>query len=246
MSLDLKNIDKTYRSGFGSHNDCIALSDVSFSIPSGSVLALIGQNGAGKTTLIKCLMEFIHLDRGEIRFNENKIGELKQNNQIGYMPETVRFPGLITLKEYIDDLLVLRGLKIEDYQQHYSRLIQALNMAKHEEKILTQCSKGTMKKAAFIQAVLHCPALLVLDEPTDGLDPVSRRALLNEVSEMKRNGSTVIITTHLLSDLSLVADQVVVLQNGRLIQDIPYTQIETSLDDWYLQTLLEHGELDKL
>ena len=98
-----------------------------------------------------------------------------------------------------------------------------------------------MKKATFIQAIVHSPQLLVLDEPTDGLDPVSRRMLLNEILEIKKNGGTVIITTHILSDLAIVADKIVFLQNGKVICETKMNQINGSLDDWYLEKTMQYG-----
>ncbi len=245
MSLIIDHVYKTYQSGWFGSAKCQALKDVGFCAENGTVLALIGQNGAGKTTLVKCMLDFLRPDAGRISMDNSAILEIIRQGQLGYMPESLKFPGLITLKEYMTDLMVLRGRKMDDYQDRFDALTDKFGMKKHMDKLLTHYSKGTMKKAAFIQAVLHQPRLLVLDEPTDGLDPVSRRVLLQEVLDIKKNGGTVIITTHLLSDLAIVADRIIVLQNGRLICQTDMADIQGSLDDWYLQTITGQGGLDE-
>lgn len=246
MSLIINHINKIYKSGLFGNVKFIALSDINFSLETGHVLALIGQNGAGKTTLIKCILGFIRPNSGNISMDDNTILNIIRQGQLGYMPEMLKYEGLITFNEYIRDLMVLRGKNMSDYQERYISLLDKFHMHKHMNKLLTQYSKGTMKKATFIQAILHNPNLLILDEPTDGLDPISRRVLLNEVLEIKRNGGTVIITTHLLSDLSIVADKIVVLQNGKLISQSEMKNIHESLDDWYLQTITQQGGLDEI
>jgi ABC-type multidrug transport system ATPase subunit len=241
MSLIVDNISKTYRSGLFFHDKVEALKNVSFTQKTGTVLALIGQNGAGKTTLIKCILDFIRPDTGSVAMSGCRIKDIIKKGQVGYMPELLQFPNMITLDEYLTDLMILRGKRKEEYCELYDALIEKFYMGEHIDKSISQYSKGTKKKAAFLQAILHKPKLLILDEPTDGLDPVSRRALLNEVNSIKKSGCTVIITTHLLSDLSMVSDKIIVLQCGRLISETYLESIQGSLDDWYLQTIFEQG-----
>ncbi|HPG92545.1 MAG TPA: ABC transporter ATP-binding protein [Clostridia bacterium] len=245
MSLNITNVSKTYKGGLWK-NGTQALCDVDFTLNNGKTLALIGQNGAGKTTLIKCVLNLLYPDKGKITFDESEIELLIKNGELGYMPESMRFPDMITLKEYVSDLMDLRGKKFGDYQERFNELVDKFYMTPHINKVFSKYSKGTMKKAAFIQAILHNPKLLVLDEPTDGLDPVSRRILLNEVTKIKQSGGTVIITTHILSDLQIVADEVIVLQKGVLIKHSQMNEIKGSLDDWYIETLLKNGGLENL
>lgn len=246
MSFVVDKVNKTYKSGILPRKKFKALHDISFELEKGSVLALIGQNGAGKTTLIKCILSLLQLDSGSISMDNKNIVETIQNGELRYMPESLKNDGMITLKEYITDLMVLRDKDMDEYEERYEMLMDKFHMRKHANKNFTQFSKGTMKKAVFIQAVLHNPSLLILDEPTDGLDPVSRRALLNEVLEIKKNGGTVIITTHLLSDLSIVADKVVVLQNGDVIAESLMDEMKESLEDWYIDVITKQGGLDEL
>lgn len=246
MSLNVEHINKSYKSGWIKDEKIFSLNDVSFTLEKGKILALIGQNGAGKTTLIKCMLNLLHPDSGTILSGGNTIEQMIEKGSLGFMPDSLKFPDMITLKEYITDLMVLRGKRFSDYEEDFYQLADKLYMTKHLDKLITQYSKGTMKKAAFIQAVIHRPELLILDEPTDGLDPVSRRILLKELLNMKENGSTIVIATHLLSDISMIADEVVVLQNGYVIKKSNRTDIKCSLDDWYLQTILENGGMEDL
>lgn len=246
MSFVVEEVNKTYKSGIMKRKKFKALNNINFVLEKKNVLALIGQNGAGKTTLIKCILGLLQLDSGRITMDNKKISEVIGNGELGYMPESLKIDGMITLKEYITDLMILRGKNMSEYEDRYEMLIDKFHMRKHSNKNFTQYSKGTMKKAAFIQSVLHNPRLLILDEPTDGLDPVSRRVLLNEVLEIKKKGSTVIITTHLLSDLSIVADKIVVLQNGNLTAHSETNEINESLEDWYIQIITQQGGLSDL
>ena len=241
MSLVVENVSKTYRSGTWNIKEFKALKGVSFSLESGKVLALLGQNGAGKTTLIKCILNFLRIDSGDITMCGKSIETLIKNSEVGYMPEKLQLPKQVTIKEYISDLMILRGKKVSEYDDKLDTYIKKFYMEKHVQKKLEHYSKGTAKKAAFIQAIIHEPALLILDEPTDGLDPVSRRALLDEINELKRSGHTILISTHLLSDISIVADKAIVLQNGSIIQQSNLNELQDSLDDWYLNVILEHG-----
>ena len=246
MSLNVIHIGKTYKNGIINSKMTKALIDASFSVDSGTVLAIIGQNGAGKTTLIKCILNLIHPNTGEINFDDLKIDEIIRDGDLGYMPENLQFPEMITFKEYLSDIMILRGKDISCYQERLEDLIIKFYMSEHINKRISEYSKGTIKKIAFIQAILHQPKLLILDEPTDGLDPVSRRVLLNEVIEVKKAGGIVLITTHILSDLNLIADKVIVLQKGSIIKKEDIKNIDSSLDDWYLNTLVENGGMKLL
>lgn len=246
MSLVVEHVNKKYKSRKNNNEKIFSINDITFTLENGKILALIGQNGAGKTTLIKCMLHLLHPDSGTILMNGETIDQIIGKGELGFMPDNLKFPEMITLKEYIVDLLVLRGKKFKDYEKEFYYLVEKLFMTTHLEKTISKYSKGTMKKAAFIQAIIHRPKLLILDEPTDGLDPVSRRILLQELLKLKKQGSIIVITTHLLADLSMIADEIIVLQDGHVIRKSRKADINTSLDDWYLETILENGEIEHL
>lgn len=244
MSLKFDHVKKCYRDGIFKKN--IVLKDITYELEKGQVLAVIGQNGAGKSTLIKCLLNFIYPDEGTVTMDGNSVRELVYLGEVGYMPEAFVGPEMVSVRQYIEDLLILRGKNPDEYQERLDELTELFYMKKHMKKTFSRCSKGTVKKAVFIQAILCRPSLLILDEPTDGLDPVSRRIMLNEIRRIKEEGGTVVITTHLLSDLSFVADQVIVLQKGKIAAQTECSRLDCSLDDWYLNVLMEKGGIEEL
>ncbi len=246
MNITVQDLEKSYKTGILKRRTTKAITKVSFSVGGGTILALVGQNGAGKTTLIKCILDLIKSDDGTIMINGGPVKDFIKSSQIGYMPEKLDFPRMITLEEYIKDLMILRGQKSFQFEERLQYYIEKFYLKNHMDKRLSEYSKGTMKKVAFIQAMIHYPKLVILDEPTDGLDPVSRRTLLNEVLEIKKNKGIAIISTHILSDLALIADEVIMLEAGKIINQRKIKSIETSLDDWYLNEIFQSGGMDKL
>ncbi len=244
MELKINAVKKAYRYGLVKKN--LVLKDVDYQLENGQVLAVVGQNGAGKSTLIKCMLSFLKPDEGSITMDDMPIEKMIQIGKVGYMPESFVGPEMVSVRQYLEDLLILRGLNPDDYKERLEELAEKFFMKKHLEKTFARCSKGTVKKVIFLQAILHNPTLLILDEPTDGLDPVSRRLLLEEIKKVKQSGGTVVITTHLLSDLSIVSDKVIVLQNGTIIADATYKELPCSLEEWYFETLMKNGGMEEL
>lgn len=245
MSLQIVNVKKQYRGKPILENNFV-LKGISYELESGQVLAIVGQNGTGKSTLIKCILNFLKPDVGTISIDGIPIEGVIKSGKVGYMPESFIGPEIVSVRQYIEDLLILRGLNLDDYKERLEELSERFFMKKHLDKPFSKCSKGTVKKVIFLQAILHNPTLLVLDEPTDGLDPVSRRIMLEEIRKIKEKGGTVIITTHLLSDLSLVSDKVIVLKGGKIIAEADCKEIPISLEDWYFETLIKNGGIDEL
>lgn len=239
MSLIINNVKKSF------HKNPV-LKNVSYTIQKGSLLALIGQNGAGKSTLIKCILNFLKLDGGEIRFQGKSVMQWMEEGKVGYMPEILHGMEMIEIGEYMEDLMTLRGLTKKEYEDRWNELIELFCLKEHLTKTFQECSKGTVKKVMFLQAILHKPELLILDEPTDGLDPISRKRMLCEVDRMKKEGTTILLTTHILSDIVMVADEVAVLQKGEMIAGCALKDLTGSLEDWYCDIILQSGGLGEI
>lgn len=239
MSLVIENVSKQYK-GYNSKK-FYALNSINLTMTSGTCLALIGQNGAGKTTLIKSILGLIQFE-GSITIDDGKISEIIGKNQLGYMPEIVENLGSITGREYIESLMALRGIKPVEYKEELNKLTKRLAVEKYLDIPLEHCSKGNYKKILFIQAILHQPGLLVLDEPTDGLDPISRRTMLEIINEYKDRGCYVIVTTHLLSDIERIADLVAIINEGTVLKTVEKTKLSDSIEDWYIKLLQDYGE----
>ncbi len=220
MSLELSNVSKR----FGKLN---AVAGLSLRVLPGEGYAIIGPNGAGKTTLIKCLLGFYRHHGGTATFGGRPILEVMAKQRVGYLPERLTFPPLSTPLDYLELQALLRGLRFSALAQRARAMAEELGLARWLKTPLGRFSKGMTRKLAFIQAVMHDPQLLVLDEPTDGLDPVARRIVLRMVRGLVAGGATVLITSHLLADLERVSDRAGVMLGGRLAAEAPLAELRS-------------------
>lgn len=250
MSLRVSNLQKIYEDPFKRHRN-ESVKNVSFEISNGEIYALIGQNGAGKTTTIKCILKFIKPSKGIVQFNGKDLNSIMEKNEVGYLPEMLQIPSIITARQYLKDLGILRGLVNKDVEQKIKELSMLLDIDKALDVNINKLSKGMKRKIAFIQAVINSPQLLILDEPTDGLDPISRRKILQYIRTMADNGSTILITSHLLADLEKISDRVGLMDEGQLLSEVPVgsinnrDSIKIDLEEWYFQILMGKEKLNE-
>ena len=189
------------------------LRGVDVGIQAGRVTALIGPNGAGKTTLVKILLGLARADGGEIRFDGAALdGSVAYRSRIGYMPQIARFPENLTAADLVAMLRDLRGADARVDEELIDRL--ALGDAMH--KPLRVLSGGTRQKVNAVTAFLFRPDLLILDEPTSGLDPASSSVLKDKIREERDAGRTFILTSHVMSELEEMADDVAFLLDGTI------------------------------
>jgi len=218
MSLDINHLFKTYKKY--SKNKLNAINDVCFVVQNGQILALVGQNGAGKTTTIKCLLGLMKADSGTVSFDRMAINSFMAKVKVGFMPEILHLTDLISARSYLMDLAYLRRVEMQ-CADAIERLGDLLSLGREIlARPLANLSNGMKKKVNYIQSVMHQPELLILDEPTDGLDPVSRRIILGQIRSMADNGCTVLITSHILADLERIADTAAIMHEGRVLQSI--------------------------
>lgn len=191
-----------------------ALDSINLSLNKGESIALIGPNGSGKTTFIKCLLGMVVPDSGFITFNNHNIQhDWKYRSKIGYMAQIGRFPDNMTIAQVIDMMKDIR----KPFTQHLDEeLIEQLELDKIMDKRMRTLSGGTRQKVGACLAFLFQPDVLILDEPTAGLDPVSTEILKVKISKEKANGKLILITSHVLSDLDDIITQVVYMQDGKL------------------------------
>jgi Cu-processing system ATP-binding protein len=189
------------------------LRDLDLQIAPGRVTAIVGPNGAGKTTLMKTILGLTRSDGGKILVDGERVGDdPAYRSHIGYMPQIARFPENLTAQELIAMLRDLRGddAPIDD------DLIARFRLDDQLRKPLRVLSGGTRQKVNAVLAFLFRPELLVLDEPTSGLDPVSSGILKEKIADVRAAGRSVIVTSHVLSDLDAMADDIAFLVEGRL------------------------------
>lgn len=210
----------------------VALHDVSLSISRGSVTGIIGPNGSGKSTLIKCLLGLVRPTSGSIAINGTVLdGSSEYRQAIGYMPQIARFPQDLTVSEIID---LVKGLRKEKAALE-SELINRFDLKQALTKRTRTLSGGTRQKLSMVLAGMYDPDLLILDEPTAGLDPISNINLKNFLTTHREKKRTVLVTTHIMSDLEELADEVIVIIDGRIrfsgpIRDLKFQTGEIRLD----------------
>ena len=208
--ITIQNLNKR----FNQHH---VLRDVSVTFPSGSITAVIGPNGSGKTTLMKTILGLVTPSSGAVTVNEvPAIGNAAVREQIGYMAQIARYPENLTAREVID---MVKGLRQIDADESIDRLVDEFMLRPHLEKPMKALSGGTRQKVGAVIAMMFDPTILLLDEPTAGLDPVTSEELKAEIARRRNTGATILVTSHILSEIAELADRVVYLHEGRVMYD---------------------------
>jgi Cu-processing system ATP-binding protein len=200
------------------------LDGIDMTVARNRVTAIVGPNAAGKTTLIKTILGLIRPDSGTLTVDGKATGhDHAYRSRIGYMPQIARFPDNISATDLFEMLKDLRGgdARIDD------RLIDAFGLGGEVSKSLRTLSGGTRQKVNAVMAFLFAPDLLILDEPTAGLDPVASGVLKSRIAEDREQGRTFILTSHIMSELEELADDVLFLNDGRVAFAGPVDEIKT-------------------
>ena len=207
----LRGVSKDY-SGFR------ALDDVSFEIKEGEIFGYIGPNGAGKTTTLKILVGLINDFRGEVHIGEFQVPKQKfeAHKLLGYLPQNVAFQEWRTVDHALKTFGKLSGLTEAEVEERIPKILDLLGLGDVRHKKISQLSGGMTQKVGLAQALLHDPKLLVMDEPLGGLDPLSRYQFKEIVLKLARGGTTILFSSHILSDVQDVADRIGILSRGRI------------------------------
>ena len=215
-ALRVMDLSKSFRSGF-LRRRLRGIEGVSFVVPQGTVFALLGHNGAGKTTTINSILNLVNADQGEVRIFGKDHRDKSARARLGYLPERPYFFEHLTGREllgfYADLLSVpgnLRRDRIDD-------VLAKTGMTAAADRRLGKYSKGMLQRIGLAQALVGDPDLLILDEPMSGLDPVGRREVRDLLLEFKAEGKTIILSSHIVPDVEMLADQVGILCEGKLV-----------------------------
>jgi ABC-type multidrug transport system ATPase subunit len=197
-----------------------ALHDVSFTLNEGEIFGYIGPNGAGKTTTLKLLVGLLLQFEGAIHVGGLTLPrDLHQVHRlVGYLPQSPEFQPWRTVDHALMTFGRMSGVSVKDLKQRIPGLLERFNLADVRHKKIKKLSGGMKQKVGFVQALLHRPKLLVLDEPLNGLDPESRIRLREQILAMKAEGTTVIFSSHILDDVQNVADRIGIIQSGRMLK----------------------------
>lgn len=189
------------------------LNDINLNFKKGECIALIGPNGCGKTTLIKCVLGMVIPTQGDILFNEKSIlNQFQYREQIGYMPQIGRYPDYMTVGQIIEMIKEVRNSK-QDLDED---LIKQFEIEKIVNKRMRTLSGGTTQKVSAVLAFLFNPEVLILDEPTAGLDPLASEILKEKIIKEREKGKLILITSHLLSELDDMITEIIFMQEGKV------------------------------
>ena len=202
-----------------------ALRGVSLEVGRGSVFGLLGPNGAGKTTLIKVLMGLAPTWKGEAKIFGLSAGDPAARRRIGYLPEAHRLPGYLTGHQVLLLYAMYSGRPRDWVEERIPAWLERVDMRRDAHRKVREYSKGMQQRIGLAQAMIHEPELVFLDEPTDGVDPVGRAKVREIVQQLKDQGVTVFINSHLLMEVEQICDRVVIMDKGRIIREGTITEL---------------------
>lgn len=214
LELKLSNVKKQYKT-------VQALQGLSYTFTPG-VYGILGPNGAGKSTMMNIITDNLSLSEGRVLFNGQDIHSLGRayRSHIGYMPQQQEVYDELTLNRFLFYIASLKGLRKEQARQEIDELLRLVNLMEHKRKRMGQLSGGMKQRALIVQALLGKPDILVMDEPTAGLDPKERIRIRNLISEVSRD-KIVLISTHVVPDIEFISKEVLFLKKGELVMSGP-------------------------
>ena len=212
--IQVRDLHKTYREGIFRHREVNALQGVSLNVPRGQIYGLLGPNGAGKTTLIKILLGIARKTSGDATVLGCHAGEVAARRRIGYLPENHRIPRHLTGRTALEYYGCLSGLSVAEVRRRTPELLVRVGLAGRERDRVSGYSKGMQQRLGLAQAMLHQPELIILDEPTDGVDPVGRKQIREVLKGLADEGASIFLNSHLLQEIELICDSVAILTQG--------------------------------
>ena len=212
-AVEVRHVSKSY-------GTIRALLDVNFDVPAGEIVGLLGPNGAGKSTTMKAVLGLVRPDSGEIRLfgRDARADPVATKREVGYVPESPSLYEFLTGSEYLDFVADMYGLDPRVRKERIGQFLGGLELAGHEDALISSYSQGMKQKVALIAALAHHPRLLVLDEPLNGLDPRSARVTKDLLRNLAgRDGVGVLFSTHVLEIAQAICDRIVILDRGSVL-----------------------------
>src|SRR5271168_3022967 len=214
--IETENLSKEYPYGFLHLKKKTSLEGLNLQVQQGEVFGFLGPNGAGKSTTIKLLMRLIFPTSGTARILGKSIEDVSMHQDVGYLPEQPYFYDYLTAAEVLDYFARFHKLTAADRRARVDKMLKKVGLETAKKIQLRKYSKGMLQRVGMAQAILHDPAVVVLDEPMSGLDPLGRREVRDIILELKKEGKTVMFSTHILSDAEMLCDRVGVIVGGKL------------------------------
>ncbi|MGQ0541172.1 MAG: ATP-binding cassette domain-containing protein [Blastocatellia bacterium] len=215
--LEINNLSKDYETGFWKKKKVRALDDLSLSVNRGQIFGFLGGNGAGKTTTIKILMSLLYPTGGTAKILGRNISDVQMHHSIGYCPENPYFYDYLTAAELMNYFGELFGIDASTCKTRSGELLTKVGLDEKDwNKQLRKFSKGMLQRVGLAQSLINDPEMVFLDEPMSGLDPIGRREVRELIAGLREKGTTVFMSTHILSDVEALCDEVAILRKGRL------------------------------
>src|SRR5689334_10804750 len=255
MELPIRatGLAKVYRSRLGSRR-IAALDGIDLTVEPGQVFGLLGPNGAGKTTTVKILLGLTRATAGAASLFGRTVSDPESRRRVGYLPEGHRFPGYLTARQTLSVFGQMSGVDGATLRKRTPELLARVKLSQWADVRVKKFSKGMTQRLGLACALVHSPDVLLLDEPTDGVDPVGRREIRDLLrEEAKTHGTAVLLNSHLLSEIELTCDRVAVLRNGKAVAEgtvdeltrksAKYKMVATPIDDTLVAAFCETGAI---
>jgi len=216
FAIETDSLRKVFRTFWGGREVC-AVDGVSLKVERASTFGLLGPNGAGKTTTVKMLLSAVHPTAGVARIFGRNALEPEARRDIGYLPENHRFPTYMTGRGMLDFYGALSGMDGAARKRRIGELLELVGLGDWGDVRLGKYSKGMLQRVGLAQALMHEPQLLILDEPSDGVDPVGRRQIRDILHALEERGVTVFVNSHLLAEVEAFCRDVAILHKGKVV-----------------------------
>lgn len=237
--IHIVDVCKTYC--FDRGKTVTAVQQLSLTVSSGEIYGCIGPNGAGKSTTIKLLLDLIRPDSGSITINNQPTSNETSRARVGYLPESPYIYDFLTASEYLAYAGRLSSMSAAAIKLRSEELLYKLKLDQAADRRISGYSKGMQQRTAIAAALIHDPDLVVLDEPMSGLDPLGRKLIFDLIAELKAEGKTVFISSHVLTDIERLCDRVGIIVQGRLRFEGRVQELTAPLDELFLQVVHAAG-----
>ena len=209
LAIETQNLSKAYK-------DFTAVRQLNLSVPQGEVFGFLGPNGAGKTTTIMMLLGNVRPSSGEASLLGKPVGDVETRRRVGFLPEKFQFHEFLTATEFLHLHGKLAGMSHEARGRRIPLVLERVGLADRANSKIREFSKGMQQRVGLAQAILHEPDIVILDEPTSALDPIGRRDVRDIVLELRDQGKTVLLNSHLLSEIEMTCDRVAIIKRGQV------------------------------